>query len=40
MLALPFILQGLTMKGSLMGGWRNSLTAIPQLVKVSTGPRA
>jgi len=32
-MALPFILQGLTMKGSLMGGWKNSLTAIPKLVE-------
>eukprot|EP00090_Calanus_glacialis_P035294 TRINITY_DN60279_c0_g1_i1.p1 TRINITY_DN60279_c0_g1~~TRINITY_DN60279_c0_g1_i1.p1 ORF type:complete len:397 (-),score=85.32 TRINITY_DN60279_c0_g1_i1:444-1481(-) len=31
--ALPFILRGLTMKGSLMGGWKNSLTAIPKLVE-------
>ena len=34
MLALPFILQGLSMRGSLMGGWKNSLSAIPQLVQV------
>ena len=33
-LALPFILQGLSMRGSLMGGWKNSLSAIPQLVQV------
>ena len=32
-MALPFILQGLTLKGSLMGGWKNSLTAIPKLMK-------
>jgi len=32
-LALPFILQGLSMRGSLMGGWKNSLSAIPQLVQ-------
>ena len=32
MLALPFILQGLSMRGSLMGGWQNSLAAIPELV--------
>jgi len=30
--ALPFILQGLTVKGTLMGGWKNSLNAIPKLV--------
>jgi len=32
-LALPFILQGLSMRGSLMGGWKNSLSAIPKLVQ-------
>ena len=31
--ALPFTLQGLQLKGSLMGGWPNSLTAIQDLVE-------
>ena len=31
--ALPFTLQGLQLKGSLMGGWPNSLSAIQDLVE-------
>jgi len=38
--ALMFILQGKTIKGALMGGWKNSLEAIPRLAESYTKQRS